>query len=141
VSLRGDLDDARHRVAALTDERDTLRRAATATVFDLAPTAQGPASASGTLYLTATGSGVLEVVNLPASGQGTVYQLWFVPPDDGPLLPGATFTVDADGTGFALVAADTGAFKGVSISAEPEGGSETPTGPLLLSGATSGARG
>lgn len=141
VSLRSDLDAAEDRVAELVQERDELRRAATATVYDLAPTAEGPADASGSLYLTATGSGVLDVVNLPDPGEGTVYQVWFLPPDDGPPIPGTTFEVDGDGVGFALIAADTGAFKGVSISREPAGGSGAPTGPLLLTGAAAGARG
>jgi hypothetical protein len=141
VSLRGDLADAEDRVAALVAERDSLREAATATVYDLVPTAQGPAGASGSLYLTATGSGVLDAVSLPKLEADTVYQVWFLPPDDGPPIPGNTFTVNEDGVGFTLIAADTGAFKGVSISREPEGGSEAPTGPLLLTGAAAGARG
>ena len=141
VSLRSDLDTANDRVAELAQERDEIRRAATATVYELAPTADGPADASGRLYLTATGSGVLDSVNLPAPGDGRVYQLWLHPQDDGPLLPGATFTVNEDGVGFALIAADTGVFNAISISQEPEGGSEAPTGPILLTGDAAGARG
>lgn len=141
VSLRHDLDDAEARVASLVRERDEIRRAATATVYELAPTADGPADANARLYLTATGSGVLDVVNLPDPGEGRVYQLWFHPQGGGPLLPGASFTVDEDGIGFARIAADTGAFTGISISQEPEGGSEEPTGPILLTGDASGARG
>lgn len=141
VSLRGDLRDAEDRVAGLVAERNELRKAATATVYDLVPTAQGPDSASGTLYLTATGSGVLDVVNLPSLDEGRAYQVWFLPTDDGAPIPGNTFTVNDDGIGFTLIAADTGAFKGISVSEEPEDGSKAPTGPLLLTGAAAGARG
>ncbi len=141
TSLRGDLDAAEDQVAALTAERDQLREAATASVFDLTPTAQGPGNASGTLYVTASGSGVLNVVNLPVPEDGQAYQTWFLPPDEGDPIPGGTFTVDDRGIGFLLVAADVGAFRGVTVSLEPESGSESPTGPMLLTGAASGARG
>lgn len=141
LALQGDLDDADDRIAALVQERDELRRAATATVYQLSPTADGPAEASGMLFLTATGSGVLDAVNLPDPGEGGVYQLWFHPPGGGAPLPGVTFTLNEDGLGFALVAADTGTFDTVSISREPEGGSQTPTGPMVLSGDGPGARG
>lgn len=141
LSLRGDLDAAENRVAELTQERDEIRRAATATVYELAPTADGPTEASATLYLTATGSGVIEAANLPPLDDGRVYQLWFHPSAGDDPLPGATFTLDDDGLGFALIAADTGTFETISISREPEGGSETPTGPTMLTGDTAGARG
>ncbi len=141
LALRSDLDDADARIAALVQERDELRRAATATVYQLSPTADGPAEASGTLFLTATGSGVLDAANLPDPGEGRVYQLWFHPSDSDSPLPGATFTLNDDGLGFALIAADTGTFESISISLEPAGGSETPTGPMLLTGAGAGARG
>jgi hypothetical protein len=141
TALRDDIDAAEERVAALTTERNQLREAATASVFDLTPTAEGPANGGGTLYLTATGSGVLTVVNMPDLAEGETYQAWFLPPDEGEPIPGGTFTVDDRGIGFMLVAADTGAFRGVAISLEPEAGSETPSGPMLLTGAAGGARG
>jgi len=141
TSLRSDLDDAEERVRALVAERDELRQATGASVFELSPTAQGPANAHGALYLTAGGSGVLNVVNLPQPESGMAYQLWFLPPDEGEPIPGSTFGVDERGTGFLLIAADTGGFRGVSVSLEPDAGSTAPTSPMLLSGAGSGARG
>ncbi len=141
ASLRSDLSDANGRIAALSEEQARLRESATAAVYDLSPTAQGPTNASGTMFLTASGSGVLNVVNLPALEDGMAYQLWFLPPDEGEPIPGSTFTVDDQGIGFTLIAADVGSFRGVSISLEPESGSAAPTGPQLLSGAGAGARG
>lgn len=141
ASLRGDLDEAEARIAELAAERDQLREASTAQVFDLSPTFQGPGNANGTLYLTAEGSGVLSAVNLPELEEEDAYQVWFLPPDDGKPIPGDTFTVDDRGIGFMLVSADVGAIRGVSISVEPEGGSTEPTGAVLLNGSASGARG
>lgn len=141
LSLRGDLDSAETRVDAHVQERDELRRTATASVFELSPTADGPAEASGTLYLTATGSGVIEAANLPPLDDGSVYQLWFHSGEGDTVLPGVTFTLDEDGLGFALIAADSGVFEAVSISREPDGGSEAPTSPIILTGDAAGARG
>lgn len=141
TSLRSDLRDANARVAEVAAERDQLRQAATASVFELSPTAQGPSNASGAMYLRAGGSGVLNVVNLPQIEDDEVYQVWFLPPDEGEPIPGGTFDVDDRGIGFLLISADTGSFQGVSVSIEPVGGSETATSPMLLSGAGDGARG
>ena len=141
TSLRTDLSDARNEIDALTEERDQLREASTAQVFDLTPTAQGPANGSGALYLTASGSGVLSAANLPELEDSQAYQVWFLPPDEGEPIPGGTFSVDERGVGFMLVSADVGAIRGISISVEPEDGSTEPTGPMLLSGSATGARG
>lgn len=141
TSLRSDIADANDRIAALVAERNQLRQAATATTHNLTPTAQGPQSASGTMYLSASGSGVLNVVNMPQADDGSRYQIWFLPDNEGEPIPGSTFTVDERGVGFTLIPADTGPFRGISISQEPASGSERPSGPMLLTGAASGARG
>lgn len=140
-SLRGEIDDANDRIAALTDERDQLEQSATASAYDLSPTAQGPERASGTMFLTASGSGVLNVVNLPQTDDGESYQVWFLPEDEGEPIPGGNFDVDDRGTGFMLVSPDVGTFRGVAISVEPESGSTSPTSTFLLAGAGAGARG
>ncbi len=141
TTLQSNLADTEQRVSELTAERDQLRESAAAAVFDLTPTAQGPGNASGTLYLTASGSGVLSAVNLPEPSDGEAYQVWYLPPDEGEPIPGGMFSVDDRGVGFMLVSADVGAIRGVSISLEAEDGTTEPSGPMLLSGAASGARG
>lgn len=141
TSLRGDLASANDRIAALVDERNGLRQAATASTHELSPTAQGPPSASGTIYLTTEGSGVLNVVNMPAPEDGAGYQVWFLPDNEGAPVPGAMLPVDERGVGFVLIPADSGNFRGISISQEPVGGSEAPSGPMLLAGSATGARG
>lgn len=93
------------------------------------------------MYLDATGTGVLNVVNMPQPEEGFSYQIWFLPDNEGAPIPGGAFTVDDRGVGFLLIPADSGNVRGMSISREPEGGSEEPSGPMLLAGSASGARG
>ncbi len=141
VSLRGDRDRLQDRLATALAENATIRQHANASVYQLRPTEQGPANAHATAWLSLNGSGVLSVANLPQPGEGRVYQFWYQTGTQGTLVPGGTFTVDAQGVGFMLIPADVGQFTGIAISAEPSGGSAAPTGPLLLSSEVSGARG
>ena len=78
-----------------------------------------------TLFLSA---GSLET---PPAGQ--VYQLWFIV--DGKPVPSVTFRPDS--TGHALVhdvAIPAGEVSATAITREPEGGSATPTMPILFVG-------
>lgn len=141
VQLRNDRDAIQERLASALQDNATLRQQATASAYQLTPTAQGPANASGTAFFALSGSGVLTVANLPAPEEGKVYQLWYLAGQMNPPVPGGTFTIDAQGIGFMLIPADVGAFTAIGVSTEPEGGSAAPAGPMLLTSAVSGARG
>ncbi|MBE7181400.1 MAG: anti-sigma factor, partial [Terriglobus roseus] len=69
---------------------------------------------------------------LPA---GKVYELWLMPSDGSAPIPAGTFTPDASGNA-TLIASNFQkvAAKGFAITAEPAGGSQTPTLPILLVG-------
>ncbi len=141
VSLRGDIDRAEDRAAALETEVATLREGANATYSQLTPTDSAPANAGGTIFFALDGSGVITVFNLEPAPEGRSYQMWFYPTAGSTPLPGATFSLDENGTGFMLIPADAGVFTSVSVTLEPEAGTTTPSGPLILQGNTSGARG
>ena len=112
-----------------------------AIAYRLAVTPGGPENASGTAFMPLSGSGVLSVVNVPMPAEGFVLQLWYFRDDSTPPVPGGTFTVDANGIGYMLIPADVGTFRGVGVSVEPAGGSQTPTTAMILQGSVSGARG
>lgn len=141
ISLRGDVDDLNAENRALTSEVELLRQRANATAYHLAPTGDAPANAAGTAFFTLDGSGVVAVTNLLPAPEGRSYQIWYFPSPDAEPLPGATFAVDENGSGFMLIPADVGLFTDITITLEPAAGSTSPTGPIYLSGSTGGARG
>lgn len=141
LSLRDDVANLQSDNRALSSEIDLLRQQANATAYQLAPTADAPPNAGGTAFFSLNGSGVIAVSNLLPAPEGRSYQVWYFPSPDAEPLPGATFDVDADGSGFMLIPADVGLFTDITITLEPETGSTSPTGPIHLSGSTGGARG
>lgn len=141
MALRGDRDRAQDRSASLEAEVATLREGANATAYQLLPAADAPANAGGTAFFALDGTGVVSVVNLEPAPEGRSYQVWYYPTTESIPLPGATFSLDGNGTGFMLIPADVGVFTTISITLEPEAGTTTPSGPLILQGTTGGARG
>jgi len=141
IGLRDERDDARAALSTAQQELAANDGQVNAVAVRLAATPNAPENASGTVFLPLRGSGVLSVVNLPAPAADQAYQLWFFIDDATPPSPGGTFLTSADGTGFQLIPADTGNFRGIGISLEPASGSTSPTTPMLLQGSTANARG
>lgn len=64
--------------------------------------------------------------------RGKIYEAWTEPRNSADLVPASTFVPDAHGVaivGLTPLAKDTGE---VAVSVEPEGGSKTPTGKMLV---------
>lgn len=141
INLRNDVDDLGHDLDAAIEESASLRSNANATVYQMVPTGNGPANANAQAWFSIQGSGVLSVANLPRTAEGGVYQLWYITDSPTRPIPGGTFTVDEAGQGFMLIPADVGTISSIAISEEPSGGSQSPTGPILLSSDIAGARG
>lgn len=92
--------------------------------------------ATGTIYADPAGNAALVLVSrLPALPPDQQYQLWLFT-ESGDRVSGGLFTVGADGTGQALIAAPRTftEYWAVAISAEPTGGSPAPTSALTLGG-------
>jgi anti-sigma-K factor RskA len=81
------------------------------------------------------------MANLSPAPDGRSYQVWFYPTADAEPIPGQTFAVDSTGAAFLLIPADVGVFTTITVTIEPEAGTTAPTGPVILSGETGGARG
>lgn len=141
TALRGERNRAEERVAALASEVATLREGANATAYPLLPAPEAPANAGGTAFFALDGTGVISVINLDPAPSGRSYQVWYYPTTESQPLPGATFSVDENGTGFMLIPADVGIFTTITVTLEPEAGTAKPSGPLILEGTTGGARG
>ncbi len=75
---------------------------------------------------------VLVLNGLPPLPAGLVYQIWLIRGDQ-PASAGL-FTVDADGAVVVLVRGDAPleSFNAVGVSVEPAGGSELPTGDIVI---------
>jgi len=92
--------------------------------------------AVGTLTLEPNNeSAVLLASNLEPLDQESVYQLWLI--EGNTPISAGTFSVDETGSGKLLVSAIQPGFDAVGVSIEPEGGSEQPTGNIVLLGPVS----
>jgi anti-sigma-K factor RskA len=81
---------------------------------------------------------VFAAAGLPPVAADRTYQLWVVTASGA--LPAGTFVPSADGT-VAVAVSDLPAgeaIAGWAVSSEPGGGSERPSGPVLLSGTAGG---
>jgi hypothetical protein len=79
-------------------------------------------------------SAVMVVTRLAPLQTGIVYQVWLIQ-GDTPTSAGL-LTVDADGQGVLLLISEAtiGSFDALGISIEPEGGSQQPTGDIVVLG-------
>jgi anti-sigma-K factor RskA len=84
-------------------------------------------------------SGVLIVSNLAPLPPGKTYQFWLIK-GNTPVSAGL-FTVDEQGHGILPVRSNVpvGSFDAIGVSIEPEGGSPTPTGEIVMLGKLSGS--
>lgn len=143
LAMQGRIDDKNREIAALRLENQTIRARANATAWRIVPTADGPGNAEGTLFFSLPDQrGVVYLVQLPPLPSDRVYQLWYLEntPSAAP-VPGATFTVDAQGQGFAPVDPKAPTFDAIALTEEPEGGSTQPTSAVLMIGQLAGAAG
>ena len=137
-----EIDAQRERIVAQESEITDLRNNANATAFTLSATTDEAGNAHGTLLFSINDQiGVLYVRNLPPLDDERVYQLWYVDDQAAAPRPGGTFRVDRNGNGFIVVESDTPTFDTIALTAEPEGGSELPTTPIVLAGRLGGAAG
>jgi anti-sigma-K factor RskA len=77
----------------------------------------------------------LFLINLPQLSADRVYQLWLLR-EGGTPVSGGVFSPQADGSARLLVRTGDlgGTLTGMAITEEPAGGSETPTGEIVLQG-------
>jgi anti-sigma-K factor RskA len=94
--------------------------------------------ASGQLIANPTGaSAVLVVSGLQRLAPGRSYQLWLV--SDGTPVSAGVFNVDENGEAVieVIASAPPASYEAMGVSIEPEGGSDLPTGDVVLRGTIS----
>jgi anti-sigma-K factor RskA len=99
------------------------------TVAAVATGPLAPAAASAHLDRV-DGSGTLVVDRLPRLPRNRVYEVWVQ--RGGTVSPESTFVLRRDGTANAAVPGPLDGANAVLVTQEPHGGSDTPTGPVLL---------
>jgi len=101
---------------------------------DLVSTVPASPVRGGYFWSAEANLGVLFVVNLSQLSEDRTYQLWVLKQDGTP-VSGGIFRPQADGSARLLVqGALGGALTGMAITVEPAGGSETPTGEIVIQG-------
>ena len=84
------------------------------------------------VYSSQLGKAAISVKGLPPAPSGKTYQLWYIGAG-GTITSAGLFTVDADGSGQAVLSGQATPTDKVAVSVEPAGGSAQPTtDPLVV---------
>jgi anti-sigma-K factor RskA len=91
------------------------------------------AGPKGRVFVNPSQGVLLVASNLPPAPAGKVYEMWIVPKSGNPARAGE-FQPDAGGTAMHIRrgAVDPGTVAAVAVTVENEGGSDTPTMPLVI---------
>jgi len=104
--------------------------------FSLVATKSQPVPEGRASYMQKTGTLVFTAQHLPALPPQKVYQLWLIPASGSVPMPFGTFKPDAQGNASMIMPnMDKAAPKMFAVTIEPEGGSQTPTMPIVMAGA------
>ena len=126
---------------------ETLRARALLDVLT-APTAQRvtlttgktpPAPTARAVYMASRGALILQASNMQQLPPNKTYELWVIPASGAP-IPAGVFRPDWSGSGSVVLPSIPQGIsaKAFGITIENEGGSTTPTLPIVLSGAAAG---
>jgi hypothetical protein len=87
-----------------------------------------------TIYQPEKGHILMVASNLAPLPPNKVYELWLLPANGGAPMPAGTFKPDANGNGMMLHPMETAgtSAKGFAVTIEPDGGSQTPTMPIVM---------
>ncbi len=118
-----------------TSDRQLAVLARTSQTIPLAGQEAAP-GASGALYV-GQGESVLVLAGLAVLPENQTYQLWLIPAE-GAALPSGLLEVQQPTVDSLTVTLpdDTAGYAAVGVSIEPAGGSDAPTGPIVLVGLT-----
>lgn len=140
LNVQGRLDDREDDLIALQNQATNTALRDNAVAWTFTPTADGPTSATGNLFYSSREQRVaLAAEGMPPLPENQVYQLWYLNEGQDP-RPAGTFEPSPNGNAAMIEQnIEPGSFQQVAITAEPTGGSQAPTGDILLLGTLSAA--
>lgn len=96
-----------------------------------------PAPSARAIYLASRGSLILQASNLNPLAAGKTYELWIIPTNGAAPIPAGLFHPDSAGTANVVLPQipEGVQAKAFGVTIENEGGSATPTLPIVLAGA------
>jgi anti-sigma-K factor RskA len=132
VTAEQQLNEAQTQLMRERQERELLGSPASA-VFSLTGTEDVPGAKARLVFDQKTGKAVLFVEGLPDAPQGKAYQIWWITDPKKP-APGGTFKTGAEGKGELRDQIPQQYTKAsfFAVTVEPEGGSQSPTGSIIL---------
>jgi anti-sigma-K factor RskA len=95
-----------------------------------------PSPTAHTVYLADRGALLMEASHLQPTPPGKTYELWVIPANGAPPIPAGTFWPNSDGYASVVLPKLPSGIpaKAFGITIENNGGSATPTAPIILSG-------
>lgn len=119
-------------LGSLENELAGIRENANASIHTMEATDVAPPAVHGQVWLGLSGSGVVQVTGLPATGDNESYTVWVETSDGDKPVSIGTLTLDPAGTGFTLIPADIKNITRVGVSLEATGSGESTPNYLLL---------
>jgi anti-sigma-K factor RskA len=121
-------EEARHLLALLTDPG--------AQHVTLVAAQSKPQTAGKAIYMPSNGALVFMASNLAPLAPGKTYELWLVPMHGEKPMPAGVFRPDPQGNAMVMMPPMTAGIEArtFAVTIEPEGGSQTPTMPMVLAG-------
>jgi len=128
ASNQATFEEAKHLLALLTDP--------SAMHVTLVAAQSKPQPAGKAIYMPGNGALVFMASNLAPLAPAKTYELWLMPMHGEKPMPAATFKPDPQGNAIVMMPPMTAGIEArtFAVTIEPEGGSATPTMPLVLVG-------
>lgn len=128
ASNQATFEEAKHLLALLTDP--------SAMHVTLVAAEAKPQPAGKAIYMPGNGALVFMASNLAPLAPAKTYELWLMPMHGAKPVPAATFKPDPHGNAMVMMPPMTAGIEArtFAVTIEPEGGSATPTMPMVLVG-------
>jgi len=128
ASNQATFEEAKHLLALLTDP--------SAMHVTLVAAQSKPQPAGKAIYMPGNGALVFMASNLAPLRPAKTYELWLMPMHGEKPVPAATFKPDPHGNAMVMMPPMTAGIEArtFAVTIEPEGGSATPTMPMVLAG-------